>query len=292
MFFLPLENLKENKSRFACPNLFIGLFIISWHIFLIFLPILFLHFYHFQNFIYKFLFSIFFILFNGTRMRALGNIIHECCHSHYVPNRYANYQIGNFLCTLEFSCFETYRKEHFSHHRYLGNILHDEDFKVRHKIGICDEKAFKFSGFIKIVLSPKNWFYILNSSLKINIKNKFSNIIKILYFFTFLILCYVFGFKLLFFFIILPFISSYQMMKLFSDFLDHGGLYFNKKNEQKTRNHYFSFKPLNWIFFPRNDCFHLIHHLYPNIPTVKLFEKHKSLLKETPDYAQRRHCIF
>lgn len=292
MFFLSYENLKKSNLSFACPNLFIGLFIICWHLFLIFFPILFFHFFRFQNFIFTFLFSSFFILFNGTRMRALGNIIHECCHSHYVPNRKINTRIGYFLCTLELSCFETYRKEHFSHHRYLGNILHDEDFKVRHRIGLCNEKSFHFSGLIKIVLSPKNWFYMLKTSLKINFRNRFSNIVKLLYIFTFIILYYIFGFKLLFLFIILPFVTSYQIMKLFSDFLDHGGLYFNERDEKKTRNHYFSFKPLNWVFFPRNDCFHLIHHLYPNIPTIMLFEKHKQLLKETTEYSKRRHCIF
>lgn len=292
MIFLFRKNLKEKNAKFACSNLFTGIFILCWHVSLIFLPILFFHFFQFQNFIFTFLFSIFFILFNGTRMRALGNIVHECCHSHFVPGRKANARIGYILCTLEFSCFETYRKEHFSHHRYLGNILHDDDFKVRNKIGICDKKVFQLSRFLKIVLLPKNWFYLLKSSFKINFQNKFSNIIKIFYFILIILLYSLFGFKFLFLFIVLPFITSYQIMKLCSDFLDHGGLYFNEDMKQKSRNHYFSFKPLNWIFFPRNDCFHLIHHLYPNIPTTNLIKKHNELLKKNAEYRQRRHRIF
>ena len=86
--------------------------------------------------------------------------------------------------------------------------------------------------------------------------------------------------------------QRYQIIKIISDFLDHGGLYFKEKKEDKTRNHYFSIKILNWIFFPRSDCYHLTHHLYPNIPTTRLFEKHKMLLKENTDYNSKRHCIF
>ncbi|KAB8038048.1 hypothetical protein GCL60_12815 [Silvanigrella paludirubra] len=292
MFFLFAKNLNKNAMRFACQNTFIGVFVIFWQLILIFIPIFLFSIFKPSHYIYTFFISFFFILFNGTRMRALGNIIHECCHYNFVPSKKANRQIGTLLSTLELSCFASYQKEHFSHHKYLGDILFDEDFKVRHQIGICNEKSFCLKGFIFIVLSPKNWFIILKSSIHLNFKNKIINLIRLNYVIIFFILCYFFTFKLMLLFVILPFITTYQMMKILSDFLDHGGLYFNEKREHKTRNHYFSFAILNWIFFPRNDCFHLTHHLYPAIPTTQLHEKHKILLKEKENYGTRRHCIF
>lgn len=292
MFYSSKRKAEAKYINSSCANLLIGIIIIFWHILLIFIPILIFYFVTFQsNFLYVFTVSVFIIL-NGTRMRALGNIIHECCHAHYVPGRKANKVIGYILCSLELSCFDTYCKEHFSHHRYLGNILRDDDFRIRSKLGLNEIKKLRVIHFIKLIMFPKNWIYILKSSFKINIKNNFLILLQLVYLFVLINLCYFFGFKLILLFIIIPFFTSYQIMKLFSDFLDHGGLYFNAKNELKTRNHYFSINILNWIFFPRNDSFHLIHHMYPNLPTKKFITKHKTLLKENTNYSKRRHCIF
>ncbi|RDB36269.1 MAG: hypothetical protein DCC88_05695 [Spirobacillus cienkowskii] len=287
-----INKFRINANNFACPHLFFGILVILWQFLLIFVSILFFYFVSVQSFLISTILTIFFVFFNGTRMRALGNIIHECCHARFVPERHMNYQIGKFLCYLEFSCFKTYKKDHFSHHKYLGSILLDEDFKVRHKIGLCDKNSLKFKNFMKIIFYPKNWFYLIKSSFDLSNYNKYSLLFYICYCLVLGILISIFGFELIFTFLILPFFTSYQAMKLFSDALDHGGLYFNEKKENKTRNHYFKFSFFNWLFFPRNDCFHLIHHLYPNIPTTKLFLKHIYLMRHDDEYRKRRHCIF
>ena len=214
MSYLFHESFNKNSLRFACPNIFIGIFIICWQIFLICVPVLFFYYIEIYNITLILCISFLFILFNGTRMRALGNIIHECCHYNYVPSKSANIKIGTLLSALELGCFVSYKKEHYSHHKYLGDILFDEDFKVRHKIGICNEKAFCLKGFIQIVLSPKNWFFILKSSIKMDLKNKNLNIIRLIYLVLFFVLSFIFNFKLVFFFIILPYLTSYQMMKI------------------------------------------------------------------------------
>ncbi|APJ04253.1 fatty acid desaturase family protein [Silvanigrella aquatica] len=262
------------------------------HLCFIFSPILLFHYISLKNTLLNIIITTFFIFFNGTRMRALGNIIHECCHYTFVPGKKLNTFLGKTLCTLELNCFHTYQKEHFSHHRYLGNILYDEDFKIRHKLGICDKNPFKISRFLKIIFSPKNWYFLFISSIKLKIKSLKSLIFYTIYLSAFICLCYLFGFQLIFLFIIIPFLTTYQMMKLMSDFLDHGGLYFRKDDEFKTRNHYFSIPLLNWIFFPRSDCFHLVHHLYPRLPSNFLYKKHEHLLEENDNYKKRRHCIF
>lgn len=272
--------------------MFVGFFIISWQIFLIILPILIFKILAFQNIITYFLFVFFAVFFIGTRMRALGNIIHECCHATFVPNRNVNSFIGHLLCILEFSCFDTYRRDHFSHHRYLGDPVRDQDFKVRRNIGICDKKALNIKSFMFILFKPMNWFIILKSSISFYYKNKKFYVYRFLYVLFLGLFCYFIGFKEFLFFIVLPFITSYQFMKIFSDLLDHGGSYFNENHDLKTRNHCFSFPPLNWLLFPRSDCFHLVHHLYPTLPTTKLLEKHKILSRQKESYGKRKHCIF
>ncbi|MBX9702963.1 MAG: fatty acid desaturase, partial [Silvanigrellaceae bacterium] len=110
------------------------------------------------------------------------------------------------------------------------------------------------------------------------------------YIFLFFLLSFI-GLKLFLIFIVIPFISSYQFLKLFSDIIDHYPLFINKEDNYKTSNHLFSIPLLNTIIFPRNDAYHLIHHLYPRIPTCEFKKLHRILLQEKP-YAEKKHSIF
>lgn len=238
--------------------------------------------------LFSYVCSIFFI---GTRMRALGNIIHECSHSTFVINRKHNKIIGEFLCLLEFGDFKKYKKDHFSHHRYLGDKDKDEDFKLRYLIGFFEFKSFKSLSFLKILFSPKNWFLLFVSGLSLNL-NRYKLIFYVFYLIVFFVLFKIFGMVNLFLFILVPFLSTYQILKIFSDILDHGAIYCNKQTEFRSRNHVFKIKLLNLILFPRNDCYHLIHHLFPSLPTSKYAQKHKELCKTDPCYINRKHVIF
>ncbi|WP_286190796.1 fatty acid desaturase family protein [Fluviispira vulneris] len=278
-------------SRTACSHITIGIFIIFFHLFLIFLSIYIFNIFN-ANIIVKIFLGIIIIFFIGTRMRALGNIIHECSHSTFVPSRKHNIMLGKIICFIDISDFDAYKRDHFSHHRYLGDPERDEDFKERKKIGIFKDDKLHFFRILLIILSCKNWFLLLKT-------NKY--LMSILYFKhkkTFYYLIYLFllglaiGFSNLLLFIILPYISSYQMMKLLSDYLDHGAIYFKEATEERTRNHIFSIAILNWIFFPRADCFHLVHHLYPTIPTNQLAKKHNEIMQKNESYKLRRHNIF
>ncbi|KAB8029983.1 fatty acid desaturase family protein [Fluviispira multicolorata] len=284
------ENFTHSHSHSACVNLYIGLFVITWQLFLILFPI-----YIFNNYnghwIFKIIIAIFSIFFIGTRMRALGNIIHECSHNTFVPKRKDNIKIGKFLCFLDFSDFNSYKKDHFSHHRFLGDPLRDEDFKERQKIGLFKKDNLKLINIFSIIFSPKSWF-LLSKVNNIFKDINYSKLYKIFYYSFFLLfLGFIIGFINLIFFLIIPFLSSYQMLKLLSDYLDHGAIYFKEKVEFKSRNHIFSISFLNWIFFPRSDCYHLVHHLHPSVPTTQLAKKHAEIMKNDNEYQRRRHHI-
>lgn len=281
-----------HTEKYTYSHLMVGIMVILGQIIIILFPIIFCYFFYFNNSINFSFFAIFFILINGTRMRALGNIIHECSHFNYLKSKKQNYFIGKILAILEFSCFDKYLKDHYTHHKFLGDLRYDEDFKSRQIIGICRNEKINIKMLLKVVCSPRNWLYILKSSFIFDLKDRTTIVIRIIYFFCLGSLIFFFGFYLVFLFIILPYLTTYQMCKIFSDYLDHGGLYHHHNQEYKTRNHYFSLPFLNWLLFPRNDCYHLIHHLYPRIPTKNLHKVHKLLLTENPEYAQRRHKIF
>jgi fatty acid desaturase len=292
MSFLFLKSFFHKIPRADCANFLEGFFVI----FINFLVIFFISYLYqildLKNSFYAFLYIFSAAFLIGSRMRALGNIIHECAHATFVPSFSANIWIGRFLSMLEFGCFDNYQREHFSHHRYIGDFQKDLDFKTRQRFGVFHKEGFRLKKILRVLFSPQNYFLMLKNSLRLKCKNR--KIHKIRYFYLLFLACLVvvIGPKLFFFFIVFPFLTTYQMVKIFSDIADHGGLYLRQRREFKIRNHYFSFRPLNWFFFPRNDAYHLVHHLYPSLPSRELPKKHKELLKKEIFYRRRRHCIF
>lgn len=285
-------------SKTAFSSLFSGVFLLIWHAFCAILIAVFLS--------YGLSFSHWFlvlypvaVLWIGTRMRALGNVIHECCHHSFVPKAKHNERIGSFLCQMEFSSFAAYKRNHMAHHRFLGSAKQDPDFSY-YLYGL--KKSSKKQGFIVATgndqrsysrifyatIHPGNWISLWWRSLHWDKKNKG----------CWLMLC-AWGCLALalgpwFFlgFVIVPYLTSYQALKIFSDMMDHDGVYFSQNRQERSCNHVFSHFILNWIFFPRNDEYHLVHHLYPRIPSNQLGKKHHELLKTEKWYAQKNHKLF
>jgi fatty acid desaturase len=72
------------------------------------------------------------------------------------------------------------------------------------------------------------------------------------------------------------------------DIIDHGGIYTAEANELYKSRNFIHHAALRWILFPRNDCYHLIHHLYPYLP-VASFGKVHAILMEDPEYRNLQH---
>ena len=211
-------------------------------------------------------------------------------------NEKKNRQIGTFISILELSSFKKYQKSHLSHHRYLGNAKKDTDYKTHLKL-ISKFKNTTISHhysllFLCIILNPLHWiFYFLNSFSFFD-DNKKVLFFKIIYLFFSLFLSIFISSHNYFYFVVVPFFTTYQLMKIASDFLDHHNSCLLEKYKTKTRNHIFKHKILNLIFFPRNDCYHLVHHLYPLVPTTELKRFHCYLLTHDKEYFNRNHKIF
>lgn len=218
-------------------------------------------------------------------MRALGNIMHECSHYTFAPTKKANIFFGNFISFLDLSSFDDYQDSHKLHHQYLGDNSKDEDYKKYLRLirPYKNKNINQIILFIFIVFNPLNWLYYIAKNTSLS----FSRIIYI----SIIIICCLFTNKC-FAFLVIPYLTTYQIMKISSDFLDHHNIYFSKEDFFKTRNHAFRSKILNLLFFPRNDAFHLVHHMYPQIPVTHLHEKHTQLMQTHTVYKGRKHFLI
>ncbi len=194
----------------------------------------------FQN-IFIYLLTIFVI---GSRMRALDNLLHEASHGSLFKNRLLNNTLGMFLCAFPIgSSLYAYRKSHMTHHSSLGDTEKDPDLIRYKKIGI-DKLPFEKNKLIKRtlrVLFLRDTFSYL--------KNTFSSFIyvkgtpptetalRVIFFLTlgFCISFFSLG-KLFFFYWIVPFLSTLQMIRFFAEISEHGALYNEKEELQMTRN--------------------------------------------------------
>jgi len=233
------------------------------------------------------------IVFIGTRWRALGNMMHECAHGIFVRRAEDNTRLGHFLAAIDFSSFPDYAAQHLTHHAYLGDPTRDQDFKSR-RVFLAGQSKFKQIGFLFlscITILPvicvlfRPVFWSKKTPLWANLLRCFLAIL--------LISCL--SIPTLrstgFFYLVLPYLTTYQWMKIFSDACDHIFLYAKEAPIERSRNHLFPGRILNSLFFPRNDGFHLLHHLFPSLPTQFYPRAHSHLLAH-PWYANKKHSIL
>ncbi|NBX17762.1 MAG: fatty acid desaturase [Proteobacteria bacterium] len=230
------------------------------------------------------------VLWIGTRMRALGNMMHECSHGIFVCPPAANTALGHLLAALDLSSFAEYSKQHSSHHAHLGDP--DKDLDYRSRFFLLKKRKSVTSVLTVIILSAALvplWLKILRPVLLDRHAPLWSNLLRFVFWGAAAFAC--FNPQISFFaiiYVIVPYLTTYQWMKLFSDACDHLFLTEEMHTNDRSRNHLFKLPVLNLIFFPRNDGYHLLHHLFPSLPTHNYPETHSRLLQNRW-YASRVH---
>ncbi len=165
--------------------------------------------------------------------------------------------------------FYRYRTEHMTHHKYLGIYVLDMDFM--NLAGLELEKKLTKGVILHHLLLPLTGKHIrYYFGIDLSTKDGYSFfIIKVALVASALLYSWVEPLAALLF-LVVPFVWVYSAINYWTDCIDHGGLLNNEDELSKSRN----FVVHRWVrvvFFPRNDCFHLIHHLFPNLP-VKHFD--------------------
>lgn len=226
----------------------------------------------------------FLVIFTGTRLRGLNNIVHECSHFSFCESRKANILFGKLCASLVLNCFRDYREEHMSHHAHLGDYENDLDFQGLRKLRL--EEPLTPGTVVRHVLTALcggHLPYYVNINLRAGDGAGFRVLKFALIAATavFLVLKPVEAIIL----VLLPFLWVYPTINYLTDCVDHGGLVEAGDELEASRNLLVP-KQLRALLFPRNDCYHLVHHLFPQVPVSHLGTCHTRLLSH-PAYRAR-----
>ena len=218
------------------------------------------------------------MIFVATRMRGLNNIVHECSHATFAVDRVDNVRIGKTCASLLFNSFTIYRDEHLSHHKHIGDYDHDLDLQGIKNLGLHDDLTLRVllrHLFTPLVLRHLPYYLSLNLSRNDGflfqvVQYAMVGAVSIL-----TALAPATGI----FMAIVPFVLIYSSLMYWADCMDHAGLVPTDDDLEASRN---LLAPglVRWLFFPRNDCFHLVHHLFPHIPARYLEDSHEVLLED------------
>ena len=224
------------------------------------------------------------MLFIGTRLRGLNNIIHECSHATFSTYRADNARIGKICAAILFNSFSAYRDEHLSHHAHLGDYDHDLDLQGIEGLKLHEDLSWQV--VLRHVATPLVGRH-LPYYLGLNMSSEDGPLFQV---FKYGILVAALIFTAFFpatglLFVIVPFVLIYSALNYWADCLDHAGIVATGDDLTASRN-ILAPSVLRWLFFPRNDCYHLVHHLFPHIPARHLGASHEMLTRDTLYAAQ------
>jgi fatty acid desaturase len=219
--------------------------------------------------------------FIGTRLRGINNIVHECSHATFAEERSDNVMIGRFCAAILLKSFRKYRDDHLSHHAHNGDYEHDAEFGLIEKFGLHDPITLRT--ILRHAIVPLTGRH-LPLYTGINLSAEDGRVFQGLKLFLlvsmaiFLLLDPVAALS----FVILPLFYIYPTFNFWTDCLDHAGLVGAKDEIEASRN-VLAPTAVRLIFFPRNDSYHLVHHLFPQIPARHLHRAHEELSRD-PSY--------
>ncbi len=232
----------------------------------------------------------------ASRQHAILVLMHETAHGTAFQNKTVNEFFGETLCSIPFFItMKKYRRDHLAHHKWC-NSKDDPDW-VR-KIG-NEEERLHWSFPIKktgIIYWIRLWYasviYQFGSISRINSvrnkENKFQNIAKVVFFIlAALTLIYTNLWIIFALFWVFPFVIVSPLLLRLRSVAEHFGLEYESEYSE-TRNVIFSSHIENFIFAPHNISFHLVHHLYADVPFYSLNSLHR-LLMDNDEYAQKSH---
>ena len=249
-------------------------------------------------------------LFTATRIRALGNIIHECAHESFVESKKGNMLIGQCLSVLLLISFKHYKEDHQSHHKHLKDEGLDRDLH-RYKT-LFLKKQTRNTMLDQILLAFNRRFLIVGYNFVVWREGDFIAANSARVFWLLLIAC-----TFLIAFLHAPGLSPhsnlsllqaasvlvatlspafifYPVLCVWSDIADHcmnSNSAERPLSFERSRNHIFKIDILKFIFFPRIDAYHLVHHLNPSKPVLLYPQIHRTMLKERSEYEKLDHTL-
>ena len=218
------------------------------------------------------------LLFIGTRMRGLNNIVHECSHYAFTENKADNILFGSIAAGMLLSSFSAYREEHMTHHAYLGDYERDQDIRSLKPFRL--EQDLDAKTVARHVLTPIFGMHLPNY-IGINLSRRDGLDFLIL---KAALILGTLGYALVdpvaaVVVVMVPFLWVYTGFNYWADVIDHAGILDRDDPLESSRNAIMP-KSVRWLLFPRNDCYHLIHHLFPSVPSPHFEDCHAMLMQE------------
>ncbi|WP_333814397.1 fatty acid desaturase family protein [Tabrizicola sp.] len=219
--------------------------------------------------------------FIGTRLRGINNIVHECSHATFAEQRQDNVMIGRFCTAILLKSFRKYRDDHLSHHANNGDYEHDAEFALIEKFGLHDPISPRT--ILRHVIVPLTGRHLpLYTGINLSAEDgRFFQGLKLLLLALMAVFLFLNPLAALVF-VILPVFYIYPTFNFWTDCLDHAGLVGAEDELEASRN-VLAPAPVRLLFFPRNDSYHLVHHLFPQIPARHLHLAHEELSRD-PSY--------
>jgi len=221
----------------------------------------------------------------GNFQRGLGNLYHDFSHGGFKAKRLAD-ELASLLIGLPMLIgMKQYRKDHMSHHAYLGEPGKDPDFI--HAPEILQQGTLK--AYIRYISTPKIWLgsltgHLLSGSPQTRVS------IFLWWLMVLSVIASLLGVSAAGLFAFLWFAAratSFHLITTYREMTDHvglepGGLSSFSRNCPNN-------DPWRLVFHPFRNGYHLVHHLMPRTPYYKLHRTHE-LLMRNPVYAQAEHC--
>lgn len=220
-------------------------------------------------------------VFIATRLRGLNNIVHECSHCIFTAKRGDNAVFGKIAAAWLLSSFLDYRREHMTHHAHLGDAEKDMDLRALRRFRL--EHELTLPTIARHALTPLLGLH-LRTHLSVDLSARDGAAAAIL---KFGIVSSAIGVALFdgataLFLIVLPFVWLAPAINYWMDCVDHAGLLAFEDDLERSRNLKLPW-PVRAILFPRNDNYHLVHHLFPSVP-VEYFGACHAVLMRDPAY--------
>lgn len=234
----------------------------------------------------------------GMRLRCFGNIIHECSHGGFVSERTWNEAIGRLLSILLLYSFSNYRRDHITHHQYTGDYERDREFAETAKFNFHEPlTSSRWIHYLRRFFVPETILAYTGRTFLGNDESLPWRAGRLLY--VGFLLAAVGGLIVLnplaiavVAFWIVPLCVVLPAIGYATDIMDHAGLLQNEDDIDKARNYVVQNAFVQWLLFPRNDSYHLFHHLFPAVSTRSFPECHAILMSECPEYAARKHSLM
>jgi len=221
----------------------------------------------------------------GSRINALGGLMHDAAHWRAYANRTINDIVGEIIALPTSTSMAGYRNSHFAHHRELNS---DNDPDWTRNIGLPE---FEFPkprptviGYILQYLSGLK-IYSAVSGFHKNAETRdipaLINRARLIFFVALLIAAIALGFwKQLLLYWVVPLLTVFLAIRYIRNVAEHYAVeHEHVLNESRT----VLANPVElWLIAPWGLNYHLEHHLFPGIPCFRLAELHKILMTREP----------